>query len=75
MDHPWNYLVAALIIAVILAYLVLVLAALVSVLRSANSGGMKVVWFVFIWVAPFLGSLLWFVIGKPNARPAPQPRY
>lgn len=55
------------LIGVVVAALLFVLAAVVSVLRSPLSGGMKLVWFVFVWVAPFVGSLLWFLIGRPGA--------
>jgi hypothetical protein len=67
MSHPAHILVVAGIILVVCAGLVFVLAAVVSVLRSPLTGGMKLVWFILVWVAPFLGSLLWFLIGKPNA--------
>jgi hypothetical protein len=28
---------------------------------------MKLVWLIFILVAPFIGSLLWFIVGKRAA--------
>ncbi|MER7013508.1 PLD nuclease N-terminal domain-containing protein [Saccharopolyspora sp. NPDC000359] len=52
----------------LLAYVVLVIGALISVLGSPQSFGMKIVWIVLVFVAPFLGSILWFVIGRSNAR-------
>ncbi|GAA1525923.1 PLD nuclease N-terminal domain-containing protein [Kribbella lupini] len=52
------------IIAILAAYALLVLGALVSSLTAPQSGGMKLVWLVFIIVAPFIGSLLWFLFGK-----------
>lgn len=58
---------AAVIVLVLGAYLALVIGALVSVLRSRQTGGMKLVWTVFVLVAPFLGSVLWFLIGKRAA--------
>jgi hypothetical protein len=61
--------VAALVALLVVAFAALFIGALVSVLRSALSGGMKLVWIVFVVIAPFLGSLLWFLIGKANARP------
>ncbi|MDA3629899.1 PLD nuclease N-terminal domain-containing protein [Saccharopolyspora oryzae] len=51
----------------VLVYVVLVVGALISVLGSPQSFGMKVVWIVFVFVAPFLGSILWFLIGRGNA--------
>ncbi|WNV89039.1 PLD nuclease N-terminal domain-containing protein [Umezawaea sp. Da 62-37] len=67
LDNGFNLLAAGLMIAVALGFLVLFVAALVSVLRSRLSGGMKLVWVVFAFCAPFLGSLLWFVVGRKNA--------
>ncbi|MEV6285836.1 PLD nuclease N-terminal domain-containing protein [Kribbella sp. NPDC051770] len=55
------------IIAIIAAYALLVLGALWSSLTAPQSGGMKLVWLVFIVVAPFIGSLLWFLAGKRSA--------
>jgi membrane protein DedA with SNARE-associated domain len=55
------------IIAIIAAYVLLVLGALFSSLTAPQSGGMKLVWLVFIVIAPFVGSLLWFLVGKRSA--------
>lgn len=51
----------------LLAYAVLFIGALISILASAHTGGMKLAWVVFAFVAPFLGSLLWFVIGRGDS--------
>ena len=48
-------------------YALLVIGAFFSALFSPQSGGMKLVWIIFIFIAPFLGSLLWFLVGKRNA--------
>lgn len=61
---------AVLLTAVIVAFVVFVFGAVVSVLRSSLTGGMKFVWIVLVFLAPFIGSLLWYVIGRPNARSA-----
>ncbi|MFI5729068.1 PLD nuclease N-terminal domain-containing protein [Kribbella sp. NPDC051587] len=53
--------------AVLAAYVLLVIGAFFSALFSPASGGMKLVWIIFIIVAPFIGSLLWFLVGKRNA--------
>ena len=58
---------AAVLVLVLVAYVVLFVGALVSILRSPQTGGMKLVWVVFVLVAPFLGSLLWFLVGKRAA--------
>ncbi|GAA3801328.1 MULTISPECIES: PLD nuclease N-terminal domain-containing protein [Amycolatopsis] len=67
LGKPWNYVLAALIIALVVACVVLIVGALVSILRSPQSGGMKFVWVVFVLVAPYLGSALWFLIGRKAA--------
>jgi hypothetical protein len=41
--------------------------ALFSILGSRLGGGMKLVWVVFAFCAPFLGSLLWFGFGRRDA--------
>lgn len=52
---------------VVLADVLLFLGTLVSVLKSPQSGGMKLVWCLVVFAAPFVGCLLWFFIGRPNA--------
>jgi hypothetical protein len=69
-DNGWNLLGAGVVFAIAVGFALLFVAALVSVLRSRQSGGMKLVWVVFAFCAPFLGSLLWFVIGRRSAQPA-----
>jgi hydrogenase-4 membrane subunit HyfE len=67
-DNGWNVVGAGVLFAIVAAFGLLFVAALVSVLRSRLSGGMKLVWVVFAFCAPFLGSLLWFLIGRGSAR-------
>lgn len=55
-------------LVVLAAYALLFIGALISILGSALSGGMKLVWVIVAFMAPFLGSLLWFVIGRSDAR-------
>ncbi|MBE9376625.1 PLDc_N domain-containing protein [Saccharopolyspora sp. HNM0983] len=50
-----------------LAYVVLFVAALISIVCSAHTAGMKLAWLVFAFVAPFLGSALWFLVGRRDA--------
>ncbi|HVV24424.1 MAG TPA: PLD nuclease N-terminal domain-containing protein [Pseudonocardiaceae bacterium] len=75
--HAFPHAVAGLalggvLVFLLVAHVVLFLAALVSVLGSPQPGGMKLVWCVFVFVAPFLGPLAWFVIGRSHARRAYQ---
>ncbi|MEU4670277.1 PLD nuclease N-terminal domain-containing protein [Amycolatopsis sp. NPDC023774] len=65
--HAANIAVVVGIIALILIPVVFFLAALVSVLGSPLRGGMKLVWVVFAFCAPFLGPLLWFLVGRRSA--------
>ncbi len=66
-NETWGFLGSAVLIAGLAAYILLVVGAFFSALFSPASGGMKLVWIVFIVIAPFIGSLLWFLAGKRNA--------
>lgn len=49
-------------------YLALVIGALISISKSRHATPtVKAIWFLIVVVAPFLGSLLWFTLGKPKA--------
>ncbi|MEV0056963.1 PLD nuclease N-terminal domain-containing protein [Saccharopolyspora shandongensis] len=48
-------------------WLALFVCALFSIVLSPHTGGMKLAWLVFAFVAPFLGCLLWFVVGRGDA--------
>jgi len=66
-EQTWSWLLLGLTGAVVLAFVVLFLSALVSILGSRLTGGMKLVWVIFAFCAPFLGSLLWFAVGRRDA--------
>ncbi|ANZ20929.1 Phospholipase_D-nuclease N-terminal [Streptomyces noursei ATCC 11455] len=53
--------------AAALGVLALYFGGLLSIVRSDLTGGMKLVWLVFALIAPFFGSLLWFLIGRRDA--------
>lgn len=56
-------------------YLVLVIAALVSISKSTHpTPTVKVLWFLVVVVAPFLGSLVWFAFGRRKAPIQPSRR-
>lgn len=57
-----------LLLVPLLVYVGLVISALISIVASPQELGMKVVWAFFVFVAPFIGSLLWFIIGRRHAR-------
>ena len=55
-----------LIAALGIGYVVFFLAALLSVLGAPVGCGGKLLWFIVIMCLPFLGSLLWFAVGRPR---------
>ena len=55
-----------LIAAIGIGYVIFFIAALLSVLGSRVGCLGKLVWFIVILCLPFLGSLLWFVAGRPR---------
>ncbi|MEO6088183.1 MAG: PLD nuclease N-terminal domain-containing protein [Umezawaea sp.] len=63
-ENGFNLVGPGVVFLVVMGFAVLFIAALVSVLRSPLPGGMKLVWVVFAFCAPFLGGLLWFLIGR-----------
>ena len=58
---------AVLLGLVLVGWAVLFLAALISIIASPHTAGMKLVWLIVAFAAPLLGSLLWFVIGRGDA--------
>ncbi|MFR9731774.1 PLD nuclease N-terminal domain-containing protein [Saccharopolyspora sp. MS10] len=67
-EQIWGVVLFGGVLLVALAFLVFFVAALISILGSEHTGGMKLVWVVLAFIAPFLGPLLWFVIGRSDAR-------
>ncbi|KPC64310.1 PLD nuclease N-terminal domain-containing protein [Streptomyces chattanoogensis] len=70
------YLMGSAAVALILtaAYVAVIVSAVVSISTSHLSTGTKLVWIVFAFMAPFLGSVLWFLIGRRDARRTPATR-
>lgn len=54
-------------LAFIVLWLVMFVSALVGVLRSPMTPGMKLVWTVASFAAPVLGPLVWFMFGRRDA--------
>ena len=51
-----------------IAYVAFAVAAIISILRSTNyTGGLKALWVLAVIAFPFLGSLIWFLVGR-NSR-------
>ena len=42
--------------------------ALISILFSPEDLGMKAVWFIFVFLAPLIGALAWFLVGYSHSR-------
>ncbi|MDX3226698.1 PLDc N-terminal domain-containing protein [Streptomyces sp. ME19-01-6] len=63
--------VTGVFLLIALACLVFFISTLVSILRSPLTVGMKLIWIIFAFIAPFIGSLCWFVIGSKDARRRP----
>ncbi|MCG3176635.1 MAG: hypothetical protein MOGMAGMI_01593 [Candidatus Omnitrophica bacterium] len=47
--------------------LVLAVVAIINVVKSARTGGQKALWIVVILIFPFIGSIVYFVIGNKKA--------
>ncbi|MDC0769490.1 PLD nuclease N-terminal domain-containing protein [Streptomyces sp. HD] len=57
--------------AAMLGVLAMYFGTLLSIVRSDLTGGMKLVWVVFALMAPVLGSLLWYLVGRRDAQRRP----
>jgi phospholipase D-like protein len=62
--HFSNIALAVVVGLLVLLPVVFFIGALVSILSSPQGAGMKLVWIIFAFCAPFLGPLLWFVVGR-----------
>lgn len=48
-----------------IGYLVLVIAAIISIINSTNyTSGLKALWVLAVLAFPFLGSVIWFAVGR-----------
>lgn len=48
-----------------IAYVAFAIAAIISILRSTNyTSGLKALWALAVIAFPFLGSLIWFLVGR-----------
>jgi hypothetical protein len=50
-----------------LVVLVLDIVAIVDIVKSSMDGGKKALWIVLVVLLPFIGMVLYFVIGKKKA--------
>ncbi|EAR24970.1 hypothetical protein A20C1_06801 [marine actinobacterium PHSC20C1] len=51
----------------IVAYFALIITALAQVFRSTMPTNTKLLWLIVILIAPFIGSLIWFAVGRNSA--------
>ncbi|MDT0463546.1 PLDc N-terminal domain-containing protein [Streptomyces gibsoniae] len=62
-----HYIAALVLIVLFAAYCIFVVSALRGALTSRLELLAKVVWIAVIFALPFLGSLLWHLVGKKSA--------
>ena len=67
-ERALAFALTGLAVAVALAVVGLVIAAVVSILFSSEELGMKAVWLIFVFFAPFIGALAWFLVGYDHSR-------
>jgi hypothetical protein len=56
------------LLALAIAHVLIAVVAVISVIGSEQTLGMKVVWFLLIWAMPLIGSVLWFLVGRREQR-------
>ncbi|GAB3722339.1 PLD nuclease N-terminal domain-containing protein [Nocardiopsis oceani] len=54
-------------VAVALAVVGLIIAAVFSILFSPEELGMKAVWLILVFIAPVIGALAWFLVGRNHS--------
>ncbi|MGV8852977.1 MAG: PLDc N-terminal domain-containing protein [Rhodoglobus sp.] len=62
-DFPW-WIIGILAFA---AYVTLIALALTQVFNSTMPTNTKLLWLIVILIAPFIGSLIWFAVGRNSA--------
>ena len=51
---------------IILATLLLPILAIISILRNTFDGNRGVLWAIIVILVPIIGSILYFIVGRPN---------
>ncbi|MFD0416636.1 PLD nuclease N-terminal domain-containing protein [Streptomyces sp. NPDC127108] len=64
----FDWLLVAVTVFPVLVYVALLIASLISIVSSPLSRGPKVLWAIFTLVAPLAASIIWFFIGRREAR-------
>ena len=65
MDNFWGWTI--IMILAMIAYLALIVVALMQVFNSTMPTNTKLLWLIVILIAPFIGSLIWFAVGRHSA--------
>lgn len=53
---------------ILVAYFVFAVAAIISIFNSRNyTSGLKALWVLAVLAFPFLGSLIWFLVGRKSS--------
>jgi hypothetical protein len=65
MDDLWGWTI--IMILAMVAYFTLIALALLQVFRSTMPTNTKLLWLIVILIAPFLGPLIWFAVGRNSA--------
>ena len=65
MPEPILWTVIA--IVAMIGYFALIVVALSQVFRSTMPANTKLLWLIVILIAPFIGSLIWFAVGRNSA--------
>ncbi|MEU3964787.1 PLD nuclease N-terminal domain-containing protein [Streptomyces buecherae] len=66
-----DYLMTLLAVIIILVAAGVYISALISIIASSAAKGVKLVWIVFAFIAPVIGSVLWFLVGRRHAQRSP----
>lgn len=65
MDNFWGWTI--IMILAMIAYLALIVVALMQVFNSTMPTNTKLLWLIVILIAPFIGLLIWFAVGRNSA--------
>jgi len=65
MPEPILWTVIAIVAMV--GYFAMIAAALLQIFRSTMPTNTKLLWLIVILIAPFIGPLIWFAVGRNSA--------
>ena len=56
------------LLLIILCFVLFPIVALISILRNEFKGNEKLIWVLVVLLLPIIGSILYFVIGRPKVK-------